>query len=167
MKNQLTTRGMKVLGITLIIYAALVATHEGEFWPFSIYPMFSQAGNPWTRAMVIDVTHTDEDLIWQVQHPDHLHGDPVPVRRYGVDQIDYSNFISKTENWTGERMEALITMFGPHNIEGRKWMAAKVHGRMVGADSVAVEVVPWLLMSETGVYRNPNLTETDYIKQPE
>ena len=37
---------------TLIVYALLVATHLGEFWPFSIYPMFSQAGNPWSRAVV-------------------------------------------------------------------------------------------------------------------
>jgi hypothetical protein len=166
MRDQLTTRGMKILGVILIIYAALVATHEGEFWPFSIYPMFSQAGNPWTRAMVIDVTHTDEELIWQVQHPGNLYGVPVPVRRYGVDQIDYSNFMSKTESWTEERMDALLTMFGPHNLEGKMWMAAKVHGRMIGTDSVAVEVVPWLLMHEDGVLRNPNLTEADYITHP-
>jgi hypothetical protein len=52
---------MKVIGIILLIYAVLVASHEGEFWPFSIYPMFSQAGNPWTRAMVIDVTDLPDE----------------------------------------------------------------------------------------------------------
>ncbi len=167
MRESLTKRGMKVLGIVLIIYAALVATHEGEFWPFSIYPMFSQAGNPWTRAMVIDVTDTDDELIWQVQEPGNLHGRPVPVRQYGVDQIDYSNFMSKTENWTSDRMDAVLAMFGSHNLANRRWIAAKVHGQMIGRDSVAVEVLPWLLLTEDGVYRNPELPESDYIRRPE
>lgn len=34
----------------LVVYGLLVAIHLGEFWPFSIYPMFSQTGNPWTGA---------------------------------------------------------------------------------------------------------------------
>lgn len=32
---------------TMVVFAVLVGTHEGEFWTFSIDPMFSQAGNPW------------------------------------------------------------------------------------------------------------------------
>jgi hypothetical protein len=167
MQDRSTSKGMRVLGVILIIYAALVATHEGEFWPFSIYPMFSQAGNPWTRAMVIDVSNTDDALIWQIQQPGSLYGEPVPVRKYGVDQIDYSNFMSKTENWTQERMDAVLAMFGSHNLQNRRWMAAKVHGHMIGRDSIAVEVVPWLLMTEDGVRRNPNLQESDYFRNPE
>ena len=45
----------------------LLPSHEGEFWPFSIYPMFSQAGNPWTRAMVLDVTTTPDAELWEKQ----------------------------------------------------------------------------------------------------
>ena len=49
-------KSVRITLISFIIYGALVATHEGEYWPFSIYPMFSKAGNPWTRAIVRDVT---------------------------------------------------------------------------------------------------------------
>ncbi|MCC5906288.1 MAG: hypothetical protein JJU13_08785 [Balneolaceae bacterium] len=156
-------RRMKIIGITLLIYAMLVASHEGEFWPFSIYPMFSQAGNPWTRAMVMDVTDLPDEEIWLNQPLESKAGTPVALREIGVDQIDYSNFISKTENWTDSRRDAVRTMFGPENIGEARWMAAKVHGRMIGEDSVAVQIQPFLLVTADSVYMNPLLDESDYF----
>lgn len=147
-----------------MIFALLVAPHEGEFWPFSIYPMFSQAGNPWTRAMVIDVTDYDADEIWETHSLEDLRGEPVPVGKYGVDQIDYSNFMSKTRNWTEPRRMALIQMFGAENIGSQKWMASKVHGKMVGEDSVAVQIQPFLLFTADSVYMNPHLDESEYFR---
>ena len=164
MNKSHSKKGMKIIGIIFVIFALLVAPHEGEFWPFSIYPMFSQAGNPWTRAMVIDVTDYNDDIIWDSHSLENLRGEPVPVGQYGVDQIDYSNFMSKTENWTEPRRMALIQMFGPENIGERKWMASKVHGRMVGKDSVTVEIQPFLLFTADTVYMNPNLDNEDYFK---
>ena len=67
MNPSLSRKGMKIIGITLLIYALLVAPHEGEFWPLSIYPMFSQAGNPWSRAMVLDVTDQPDSEVWEPQ----------------------------------------------------------------------------------------------------
>ena len=146
---------MKVIGIILIVYAALVATHEGEFWPFSIYPMFSQAGNPWTRAMVTDVTNLPDNELW-IRTPLHQKaGTAVPVNQYGVDQIDFSNFVSKTDEWTESRINAMHTMFGAENIGNNRWMVSKVHGRMVGADSVTVEIEPLILLTEEGAVLNP------------
>ena len=29
-----------------MLQTLLVSTHLGEFWPFSIYPMFSRGGHP-------------------------------------------------------------------------------------------------------------------------
>lgn len=162
MERKFNKRGMKVLGITLLIYAILVAPHEGEFWPFSIYPMFSQAGNPWTRAMVLDVTDKSEQERWN----DHLLqdrvSDAVPVGSYGVDQIDFSNFVVKTENWTESRRNALIAMFGSENIEGRKWMVSKVRGEMVEQDSVAIEIRPFIMITADTTYLNPNLFDEAY-----
>ena len=158
---------MKIIVITFLIYGVLVATHEGEFWPFSIYPMFSQAGNPWTRAMVLEVTNEPEDQIWQTYSLRDLPFDAVPVGQYGVDQIDYSNFISKTENWTPERKEALINMFGRDHIGSARWIAAKADGELVGRDSVVVRIIPFLMMSQEGVQRNPHLSRSDYFKSDE
>lgn len=150
-------RGLKFLGIVLICYAALVATHEGEFWPFSIYPMFSQAGNPWTRAMVIDVTDSRHDDIWETVSFDANPVKQVPVGRYGVDQIDFSNFVSKTEVWTESRLEAMHSMFGVTAIGRNRWLVAKVHGKMAGKDSVTVEIQPLILLTDDSAVLNPYL----------
>lgn len=57
-------RALHIVGGVLVVYALLVATHLGEFWPFSIYPMFSQAGTPWTRAVVRELpSQTDPDTL--------------------------------------------------------------------------------------------------------
>lgn len=156
-------RGMKIIGIVLLFYGVLVGTHEGEFWPFSIYPMFSQAGNPWTRAIVLDVTDVPENELWNPRTLTDLNADPVPIGSYGVDQIDFSNFISKTENWTENRRNALRSMFGPDNIGSERWMAAKAHGKLVGEDSVAVVIQPFLLVTADSVYMNSRLDESQYF----
>jgi hypothetical protein len=157
-------RAIRWIGILLIIYAALVATHEGEFWPFSIYPMFSQAGNPWTRAMVVDVTDMPDEQIWQVQPLEDVRHRAVAVRPLGIDQIDYANFMSKTRNWTDSRREALLTMFGDDHLEGRRWMTAKVTGRPAEDDTVVIEVHPWLMLTEEGVIENPHLDSDAYFR---
>jgi hypothetical protein len=103
--------------------------------------------------------------IWQVQSLDNKAAPQVALREIGVDQIDYSNFISKTEHWTGSRRDAVRTMFGPDNIGDSRWMAAKVHGTMIGEDSVAVEIQPFLLVTADSVYMNPLLDESDYFRE--
>lgn len=150
-------RGMKIIGVILIMYAALVASHEGEFWPFSIYPMFSQAGNPWTRAMVLDVTNLPDDELWNRTPLEQKPGNAVPVGQFGVDQIDFSNFVSKTDEWTTARLDAMHIMFGAQNIAHHRWMVSKVHGRMVGTDSVTVEIQPLILLTEEGSILNPHI----------
>jgi hypothetical protein len=164
MDHDFSGRGMKIIGITLLIYVLLVATHEGEFWPFSIYPMFSQAGNPWTRAMVLDVSDMPEDRIWEIRTLQNLESEPVPVGSLGVDQIDYSNFISKTQNWTEPRKKALKEMFGSDNIGQKAWMASKVRGELIGEDSVSVKITPYLLIRGDSVLTNPNLPDSDYFR---
>lgn len=164
MNHSFSKRGIKIIGVTVLIYAILVAPHEGEFWPFSIYPMFSQAGNPWTRAMVVDVTHKPESDIWERYARRKLESNVVPVVDYGVDQIDFSNFVSKTEHWSDTRRNALITMFGSRAINSQRWMVSKVRGEMSGSDSVSVEIIPFILITSDSTYLNPNIPESEYLR---
>ncbi|TVQ64673.1 MAG: hypothetical protein EA360_11750 [Balneolaceae bacterium] len=154
-------RGMRIIALVLLFFILLVATHEGEFWPFSIYPMFSQAGNPWTRAMVLDVTDTPDELIWEIRTLYENDLRVVPVRRYGVDQIDFSNFISKTEEWTPGRRQALRTMFGEESLNGRRWIAASVHGEMDEAGAVTISIYPLLLITDDQVTLRPSLPDAE------
>jgi hypothetical protein len=148
---------LKIVGITLVIFAVLVATHLGEFWPFSIYPMFSKGGRTWTRALVRDVANVPDSLVWQSTGFNDLPGLPVVLPEYGVDQIDYSNFMSKTKNWDRKRVQALRDMFKEENLQGNKWLAMKVSGHLAGKDSVVVEALPFWLLTVDSSYKNPNL----------
>lgn len=162
MESSFSKRGIKIIGVTLLVYALLVAPHEGEFWPFSIYPMFSQAGNPWTRAMVLDVTDITGDELWETQLLQNRDSDVVAVGDYGVDQIDFSNFVIKTQNWTDTRRQALVDMFGESAINNERWMVSKVRGELIGQDSVAIEITPFIMITPDTTYTNPNLPQSAY-----
>lgn len=151
------TKYKKILIAVLLINFILVATHEGEFWPFSIFPMFSQAGNPWTRAMVQEVDGPDEENLWEVKPLHEVAHRAVAVEDYGVDQIDYANFVSKTTDWNEKRIGALRSQFDMDSLENRRWLITKVHGYLTEDDSVVVETTPLFLFTSDSTYKNPNL----------
>ncbi|MDX1547314.1 MAG: hypothetical protein R3247_10020 [Rhodothermales bacterium] len=148
-------RAAYVLVGTFVAYGVLVGTHLGEFWPFSIYPMFSQGGNPWSRAVVRDVTGLEEPLSWQAVGPEGLMGRPFATKPNGIDPIDLANFVSKTERWDADRAAGLRRMFYDQ-LEGRRLLVLRANGRLE-ADSVAVEFVPYALLDAEGITLNPAL----------
>lgn len=136
-------RAVRVLIATLVAYGVLVGANEGEFWPFSIYPMFSQGGNPWSRAIVRNVA-IDDPAQWSPVTSADLPGEPYPLFVHGVDPIDLSNFVSKTERWDDARIAGLRKMFGEHELRERELLVMRVNGRINQEDSVIVEFVPYL-----------------------
>lgn len=153
----------------MIIYMVLVATHLGEFWPFSIFPMFSKAGNPWTRAMATDITAIDDTTasrVWLIDTVDDLPGTVFAMKKHNVDQIDYANFVSKTRNWTPQRIQALRDMLGNEAIEGKSIMIYKVRGGMTPEKTVAVKATPFILLAPDTTYFNPALPTSAYFAAP-
>lgn len=158
--NEDTSRGLKLIGWLFLISTLLVASHKGEFWPFSIYPMFSQAGNTWHRALLIEVAPDDTNNIWAKKTLSSLNQqDVVPVKRLGVDQIDYSNFVSKTEQWTPERIKALRTLFQNEYLQEKQVMAVKATGKLLEKDSVSVILSPLFLISADTILINPEIPD--------
>lgn len=151
--------GLKLIGWLFLLSTVLVATHKGEFWPFSIYPMFSQAGNTWHRALLFEAVPEDTTDLW-VERPlsSKEQQQIVPVKRLGVDQIDYSNFISKTEEWTPGRIAALKTLFPEHRLQGKQVIAAKATGTLVDRDSVSIILQPMFLISADTILVNPEIS---------
>lgn len=162
MMSPFAKKCMRILLVLFMTFTVLIATHKGEFWPFSIYPMFSQAGKPWTRALVQDVSQTPDSLIWNTTSLENLHGPVVALRQTGVKQIDFSNFVSKTDHWSPVRKRALRRMFQDAVPADARWMITKVQGRLTEGDSVAVKAVPFLLVGGDSVYTNPLLPEKAY-----
>lgn len=158
-------RALRVLLGVLVAYAALVATHEGEFWPFSIFPMFSQAGQPWSRAVVREVPPSEATQAWEPVPAEALPGEGYPLLEHGVDPIDLANFVSKTHVWTAERAQGLRRMFAADELEGRL-VIYRALGELREAATVRVEYVPYVVLSQDTTILNPVLprTSTDRVR---
>jgi hypothetical protein len=150
-------RALRIVGGILVVYALLVATHLGEFWPFSIYPMFSQAGNPWTRAVVRELpSQTDPDtLSWEAVSLQELPGAPYPVAPKGINQNDVANYVSKTDRWTDERVQGLRSLFTKGRTLSSPLLVLRVRGKLE-ADTVAVTATPVLLFEPDTTRLHPS-----------
>ena len=99
--------------VVLGVYGLLVTTHDGEFWPFSIYQMFSSAGRPWTRVMVREVPSVlPETIRWMPEDMMDLSGRPFAMHENGVPQNDVAAYVAQTVQWTKARGEGLQAMLG-------------------------------------------------------
>lgn len=154
MSTALRRAGRLLIG-TLIVYGVLVASHKGEFWPFSIYPMFSQAGNDWSRAAVHRV-NPETVPNWQAVSRGALPGTAFPLRNHNIDNIDLSNFVSKTEEWTPNRIRGLRTIFQRH-LDNDAFLIVRVNGRLTDDNGVDVSYVPYVLLAPDTTLLNPRL----------
>lgn len=94
-------------------YAVLVATHRGEFWPFSVYPMFSRAGRPWARACVLKWTPPIALASLRGGRPlESWPGTPFPLQEHGLSQNDLSSLVQRAEHWTLDDRLAIEHVFG-------------------------------------------------------
>lgn len=147
----------RIIGIVLIINILLVSTHEGEFWPFSIFPMFSQAGNPWSRGVVENVQDTTRSDLWQTKPVAHIDDRILPLEQYGIHEIDYANYISKTKDWTDKKINGLRSTFQIDQYPNQMWLATRVMGSLTEQDSVQINAIPMFLFTADTTYKNPNL----------
>lgn len=152
---------MGIMGVLVFTHLGDVypaeRNHElGEFWPFSIYPMFSQGGNPWKRSLVRELPDADAPDRWQPRTFDTLPGTPYALNDVGILQNDIANFISKTKVWNARRVAGMRRTFGDE-LDTKYLMIYRAQGR-IDADSVAVVFTPFLLLAPDSTYFNPNLS---------
>lgn len=150
------TRSSRTLIGTLLVYVVLVATHRGEFWPFSIYPMFSLAGRPWARTVVRELPPGVTLDDWRPRPLEDLPGRPFPLRPAGIDAIDLSNYVRKTEHWNADVARGLERMFHDQ-LEEHRLLVVRVDGRLEEGSSVVVSATPVALMDRDGVTLDPAL----------
>lgn len=157
--GSLHRRSIRIVGATLLVYAVLVATHLGEFWPFSIYPMFSQAGNPWTRAVVRTVPPDRAAQSWEAVPFKDLPGNPYPVVPRGISQNDVSNYVSKTDTWTEQRLSGFRSLFESSYDFSEPLLVMKVRGALK-SDSVSITATPVMRLEEDTTLFNPSLSSS-------
>ena len=149
MADRLREDYRKAAGLTianLLLGLTLVGTHAGEFWPFSIFPMFSQGGKIWVRAVVRDVSSCagDPQLWHSVKRLKDLPGQACPLAAKRIDQNDISNFISKTRIWSPQRVSGIRSVF-ENDLAHRKLLILRAEGVLEG-DSVSIRFTPVMLM---------------------
>ena len=89
----------KTLWILILFYVSLVATHRGEFWPMSIFPMFSQTNITWEKVFVQIVENFEFNENQYSYDLGSLPGKPFRLDNTSISQNDLSNYIQRTENW--------------------------------------------------------------------
>ncbi|MCW9707360.1 hypothetical protein [Fodinibius salsisoli] len=146
-----------IIYTVLLINIVLVSTHEGEFWPFSIFPMFSQAGIPWSRGVVENVQDTTRADLWDSKPITAIDNRILPLEKHGIHSIDYANYISKTKDWNTKKINGLRSTFGIDNHPGQMWMATRVVGSINEQDSVVIQAIPMFLFTADSTYKNPRL----------
>jgi hypothetical protein len=152
-------KSVRVMGIVFVLYALLCATHLGEFWPFSIYPMFSSsAGKPWSRAVVRELPEREVDtFLWGEETLETLPGEPVLLAEGGAIQNDVANYVSKTRAWDEQHVEGLKALLSKHVSPGKKLVVFRVDGELVGKASVSTRAMPVLHITSDEAYLNPLL----------
>lgn len=147
---------MQAVGAVLVVWALTVLPHHGEFWPFSIYPMFARAGQPWTNALVIEVDpHGSHG--WGPWKLEQLPGAIYPARSTGVSAIDLAQMVKLTSEWTEERVGLFSRLFAPALADGRSLLLVRADGRLSGADDAEVELTGLVLLRPDGNTLNPQL----------
>lgn len=147
----------KILFWVMLVNILLVASHEGEFWPFSIFPMFSQAGNEWSRGVVEQVSDSTRADLWQTKSIKEIEGRILPLKDYGIHEIDFANYITKTKVWNEKRLNGMRSTFQIDQYPGEMWLATKVQGYMNEEDSVVIEAIPMFLFTADTTIKNPKL----------
>lgn len=147
----------RIVGVVLLVNILLVSTHLGEFFPFSIFPMFSQAGKPWSRGVVENVQDTTRANLWETKPIGEIEDRVLPLQKYGIHSIDYANYISKTKDWTPKKINGLRSTFQIDQHPGQMWMATRVVGSITEQDSVVIKAIPMFLFTADTTYKNPRL----------
>jgi hypothetical protein len=144
-------RAKRALGWVFAVVSLLLATNLGEFWPFSIYPMFSRAGRPFTRSIVREL-EPDEQVGRGPFSWNTLPGRPFALVPAGIAQNDVANIVSKTQVWTPKRAQALQRLFGEHAAT-RRLLVLSAHGWLSDDpmdDGVSLEFRPLAQLSAAG-----------------
>jgi hypothetical protein len=105
------SKGVRALAVLSLVGIALLASHLGEFWPYSIYPMFSVAGRPWRRAIAREVSGVSAEELWRPRTVETLVGRPFPVAEHGIPQIDFTEYVNHSSHWDAARVAGIRALF--------------------------------------------------------
>lgn len=139
------SKGIRALTVLSLVGIALLATHRGEFWPYSIYPMFSVAGRPWRRAIARDVSDVPAQELWRIRTLETLVGLPFPVIEHGIPQIDFTEYVNHSNHWDAARVAGIRALFAAP-LSTRSLLIYEVRGDVDDTGRGQTEAQPVVLL---------------------
>jgi hypothetical protein len=135
----------------MTLYGGLVASHRGEFWPFSTFPMFAKAGRVWTRVIVRDVGDDVGGVRWSEVEQHAPSGRPFPLGAASVDQNDLSALMSSAGDRLDRTRRSVLERWFRDVRGDRHLVIYAVRGSLDGDGLVQVRYRPVALLGPTGV----------------
>jgi hypothetical protein len=146
-------RRFKTLALSLLgAYAVLVLVHDGEFWPFSRFPMFSRAGRAWERALVREIRAREatEPLaeVWE----DELPGRRFRLNRFRINQDDLSQVVQRMQGGFAPEHAALLEKYFDDSRRTRHLVLYSVRGNFRPDRSVRIRYRPLAVIGPDGAH---------------
>jgi hypothetical protein len=141
-------KGVRALALLSLAGIALLASHLGEFWPYSIYPMFSVAGRPWRRAIAREVSDVPAGEIWRTRTVETLVGRAFPVAQHGIPQIDFTEYVNHSSRWDDARVTGIRALFAAP-LRTRTLLIYEVRGDVDDRGKALTEAEPVVLLEPT------------------
>jgi hypothetical protein len=149
-------RRFRIVGcVFLAVYLCVIAIGDGEFWPFSKFPMFSRAGRPWRRAIVREVSADELQAPLVEAWEKELPGKPVALHHFQINQDDLSAVArSLTLPLSAEQAALLATYFDRLRHE-KTMVLYSAYGRFRPDRSVRVRFLPLAIIGPDGAREVP------------
>jgi hypothetical protein len=146
------SRRFKLLALgILLLYALVIARGDGEFWPFSKFPMFARAGRPWTRALVVELAAPvpDQSLVevWENELP----GPVFPLHRHKINQDDLSAVLRAITPPVNAEQAAFLAKYFERVRHDKTLVLYSVRGSFRPDRSVRVRFNPLAIIGPDGV----------------
>jgi hypothetical protein len=147
--------------VLLALFICAISVGDGEFWPFSKFPMFSRAGRSWKRAIVREVSAEDLQRplleIWEKELP----GQPVALHHYQINQDDLSAVVRSLTVPLTEEHAALLANYFDRLRHDKTMILYASFGRFRSDRSVRVRFTPLAVIGPDGVRGVPPSEEGD------
>lgn len=147
------TRGLLACIALVLAYGALVLTHRGEFWPFSVFPMYSRGMDSWSRPILL--TLPEGEVNWDDVTLETLPGEVLSMFEPGIQRIELREAFDETEEWDPEGIQGLRALIGEENIRGRHVLLVEARGTLVPEEGVHTVVVPMAVFTSDATMFNP------------
>lgn len=135
---------------TTCVGVVLVATHLGEFWPFSIFPMFSRSGRPWRNALVVALDDSDAELVGRTWTLAELPGPIVALEPLGIPQRDFAKLLVEERSWTDQGAQHLRDVLTPALRSHARLLVVDVRGDLDARSELRITARPFAELRADG-----------------